>query len=176
MPTGIVSISSTFLTFQEAIHLWRLLCPPVYLLSHFPPFWHVQGSTPTGVFEDGCWPLTHCTLKWITNIIIPTNTWFLAKEGNPAWVGDRCFDEWQQTHHTDEYETWNHKTSRHMTLMNMKPEITTRPADTWHWWAWNLKSQQNWRSIFSMWNKFCLQFHRYQYHWQNKLKKLHRSC
>ena len=81
------------------------------------------------------WMLTIDTLKWITNIIIPTNTWFLAKEGNPAWVGDRCFDEWQQTHHTDEYETWNHKTSRHMTLMNMKPEITTRPADTWHWWT-----------------------------------------
>ena len=142
VPTGSVSVSSTLLTFQEAIHLWRLLCPPVCLLGHFPSFWRVQGSTPTGAFEDGCWPLTHCTLIWITDIIIPTYTWFLTKEGNPAWVGERCFDERQQTHHTDEYETWNHKTNRHMTLMNMKPEIT-RPADTWHWWTWNPKSSQD---------------------------------
>ena len=40
-------------------HLLGLLCPPVYLLSHFPSLWHVQGSTPTGVFKDGFWPSTH---------------------------------------------------------------------------------------------------------------------
>ena len=44
--------------FWKASHLRQLLCPPVYLLSHFPSLQHVQGSTPT-VFKGGCQPLTH---------------------------------------------------------------------------------------------------------------------
>ena len=36
--------------------------PPVYLLGHFSSFWLAQGSTPTGVFEGGCRPLTHSSL------------------------------------------------------------------------------------------------------------------
>ena len=59
--TGSVSSFSTLQIFWEASHLWGLLCPPVYLLSHFPPLRHVQGSTPTGVFKGGCWPSTHST-------------------------------------------------------------------------------------------------------------------
>ena len=35
VPTGSVSSSSTLKIFQEASHLWGLLCPPIYLLGHF---------------------------------------------------------------------------------------------------------------------------------------------
>ena len=48
--------------FQTESHLWGLLCLPVYLTGHFPSLWHVQGSTSTGVFKGGCWPLTHSSL------------------------------------------------------------------------------------------------------------------
>ena len=58
----VVSSSSTFQTFGEASHLWGLLCPPVYLLDHFPSLRHVQLSTSTGVFESGCRPLTQSSL------------------------------------------------------------------------------------------------------------------
>ena len=54
--------SSTLQIFREASRLWELLCPPVYLLGCFPLLRHVQGSTPTGVYEDGCRPLTHSSL------------------------------------------------------------------------------------------------------------------
>ena len=47
---------------SKTSNLWRLLCLPVYLLSHFPSLRHVQGSTPTGVFEGGCRPWTHSSL------------------------------------------------------------------------------------------------------------------
>ena len=40
------------------------LCPPVCLLGHFPSLQHVQGSTPTGVFEGGCQPSTHSPLDF----------------------------------------------------------------------------------------------------------------
>ena len=62
VPAGSVSNSSTLKLFQEASHLWGLHCPPVCLLVHFPPLWHVQGSTSTGVFEGGRRPLTHSGL------------------------------------------------------------------------------------------------------------------
>ena len=62
MPSDSVSSSSTLQIFREASHLWGLLCPSVYLIDHFPPFWHVQGSTPTEVFEGGYRPLTHSSL------------------------------------------------------------------------------------------------------------------
>ena len=53
---GSVSSSSTLQIFLEASHLWWLLCPPVYLLGHFPSLRYVQGDTPTGAFEGGCRP------------------------------------------------------------------------------------------------------------------------
>lgn len=34
-----VSSSSTFQIFQDASHLWRLLCPPHFLFGHFPSTW-----------------------------------------------------------------------------------------------------------------------------------------
>ena len=43
-------------------HLWGLLCPPICLLGHFPSLRHVQGSTPTGVFEGGYQKLTHTSV------------------------------------------------------------------------------------------------------------------
>ena len=42
---------------EKASQLWGLLCPPVYLLGRFPSL--RQASTPRGVFEGGCRPLTH---------------------------------------------------------------------------------------------------------------------
>ena len=36
----------------------------IYLLGHFPLLWHVQGSTPRGVFRGGHWPLTHSSLQF----------------------------------------------------------------------------------------------------------------
>ena len=59
---GSVSSSSTLLIFQEASHLWGLLCPPVYHLGNFLSLWHVQSSTPTAVFEGGRGPLTRSSL------------------------------------------------------------------------------------------------------------------
>ena len=57
-----VSQASQHQSFWEASHLWGLLCLPVYLHGHFPSLQHVQGSTPTGVSEGGCWPLTYSSL------------------------------------------------------------------------------------------------------------------
>ena len=51
---GSVSSSSTLQIFWKASHFWGLLGLPVCLLSHFPSFRHVQGSTPKGVLEGGC--------------------------------------------------------------------------------------------------------------------------
>ena len=62
MPAGSVSSFSTLQFFREANHFWGLLCPPVYLLDCFPSLRHVQGSTPTEVFEGGCRPSTHASL------------------------------------------------------------------------------------------------------------------
>ena len=53
VPAGTRSFSTLWI-FQEASHLWGLLCPPVYLLGHFPSLRRVQGSTPTRVLEGGC--------------------------------------------------------------------------------------------------------------------------
>ena len=58
VPAGSVSSSSTLQVFREASHLWGLLSPPVYLIGHCRFFRHVQGNTPTGVFEGGCRSLT----------------------------------------------------------------------------------------------------------------------
>jgi len=54
VPTGIVSSSSTLQILWDRSHLWWLL----YLLSHFPSLWHLQGRRAS-VFKDGCQPLTH---------------------------------------------------------------------------------------------------------------------
>ena len=62
---GSVSSSSTCQIFRDASQLLWLLCPPVCLLGHFPSLRHVQGSTPTGVFEGGCRPLTHSSLGFL---------------------------------------------------------------------------------------------------------------
>ena len=51
VPACSVSSSSTLQLFQEASHLWGLLCPPVCLLGYFSSLRHVQGSAPTGVEE-----------------------------------------------------------------------------------------------------------------------------
>ena len=48
--------------FRDASYFWGLLFPPVYLLGHFPSVRHVQGSTPTWVFEGGCRPMAHSGL------------------------------------------------------------------------------------------------------------------
>ena len=64
MPAGNVSNSSTPPSFRDASTLWWLLCPPVYLLGHSPPLRHAQGSTPTGVFEDGSRPLIATIRQW----------------------------------------------------------------------------------------------------------------
>ena len=62
VPGGSVSSFSTLQIFWKAKHLRGLLWPPVYLLGRFPSLRHVQGSTPTGVFEGGCRPLRHSSL------------------------------------------------------------------------------------------------------------------
>ena len=46
VPTGSVSSPSTLQHFREANYLRGLLCPPVYLLGHFPSLRLVQGSAP----------------------------------------------------------------------------------------------------------------------------------
>ena len=54
-------------------------CPPVYLVGHFLSFQHVQGSTPTGVFEGGCGPSTHFSLGFPFHfslfVVISLNLW-----------------------------------------------------------------------------------------------------
>ena len=57
-----VSSFSILQIFREASHLWGLLCPPVYLLDHFPLLQHVQGSPPAGGLEGECRPSTHFSL------------------------------------------------------------------------------------------------------------------
>ena len=61
VPAGSVSSSSTFQIFWDGSHLWWLLCPPVYLLGHFP-WLPCPWSKSTGVFGGGCWTLTHASL------------------------------------------------------------------------------------------------------------------
>ena len=60
VPAGSVSSFSTDL--PKSKHLRGLIFPPVYLLGRFPTLWHVQGSTPTWVFEGGCRPFKHFSL------------------------------------------------------------------------------------------------------------------
>ena len=62
VPAYSVSSFSTHQIFQCVGCLWGFLFLPVYPLGHFPSLRHVQGSTPTGVFEGGHWPLTHSSL------------------------------------------------------------------------------------------------------------------
>ena len=68
-----ISSSSTFQIFQDANLLVGLLCAPVYLLGRFPLLRHVHGSTPTGVFEIGCWTLTHASLRFLFYIFLFCN-------------------------------------------------------------------------------------------------------
>ena len=57
VPSGTVTSSLTIQIFREASLLRGLLCPPVYLLGHFPSLRHVQSKHTIGVFEGGCRPL-----------------------------------------------------------------------------------------------------------------------
>ena len=109
VPAGSVSSSSTPQTFRGASHLWGLLCPPVwllcppvYLLGRFPSLRHAQGSTPTGVFEGGCRPLTYSNLgfpfhfsllvasssnQWrIMACVIRLSLFKATQSEPPAWV------------------------------------------------------------------------------------------
>ena len=47
VPAGSLSSFSTLQIFQNASHLWWLLFPTAYLLSHFPWLWCIQGSSST---------------------------------------------------------------------------------------------------------------------------------
>ena len=67
---GSVSSSSALQIFQGASHLWWLLCPTVYLLSHFLWLWHLQGNTSTGVFKGGCPTLTSDSLGFTAYFLI----------------------------------------------------------------------------------------------------------
>ena len=58
VPAGSVSSSSTLLIFQNASHLRRLLCPPVYLLGHFTSLWHVQGKN-----------IHRCLWRWMADSV-----------------------------------------------------------------------------------------------------------
>ena len=71
-----VSSSSTLRIFWGG-HLWWSLCLPVCLLNHFPWLRHVLGSTPTGVFEGGCWPLMHSSLGFPFHFFVASslNLW-----------------------------------------------------------------------------------------------------
>ena len=62
VPAGSVSSFSTLQIFRKESHLWGLLCPPDCLLGRFPSLQHVQGNTPTGVFQGGCRPSTRFSL------------------------------------------------------------------------------------------------------------------
>ena len=59
---GSVSSFSILQIFREASQLRGLLCPPVYLLDHFPLLQHVQGNRPAGVLEGECRPSAHFSL------------------------------------------------------------------------------------------------------------------
>ena len=93
--TGSVSSISTLQTFRDASHLWWLLCPPVYLLCHFPLFHHVQGSTPTGVFEcQSGLPIplfTFCGKLTESVRIISMCGLTVTSSGNPAEGTGDCF-------------------------------------------------------------------------------------
>ena len=57
VPAGCVSSSSTLHIFPDVHQLSRLLCPPVFLLGHFPWLQYVQDTRLPGVFADRCWTL-----------------------------------------------------------------------------------------------------------------------
>ena len=61
---------------QVALRHFRsseLLCPPVYLLGHFPSLRQVQGNTPTGIFVGGCRPLTHSSLGFPFHFLLSSS-------------------------------------------------------------------------------------------------------
>ena len=68
LSVGRVSRSSTLKIVREANRLWWLLFPPVCLVGHFPRLRHVQGSTPTGVFEGRCRPFKHTSLGFLLDV------------------------------------------------------------------------------------------------------------
>ena len=57
-----VASSLTLQIFWDTNHLWRLPCLLASLISNFPSLQHVQCSTPTRGFDDGCQTLTHAGL------------------------------------------------------------------------------------------------------------------
>ena len=62
--------------FQNASYLWWLLCPPVYLLSHFLWLQHDQNSKLTQVFKRGC---QNCRIAMHPcELIIPLFFWFFV--------------------------------------------------------------------------------------------------
>ena len=81
VPAGSASSFSTLQIFREASRLWGLLSPPVYMLGHLPnSLRRVLGSTPTGVLEGGCWPLTHSSLTFPFRVSL-----FVASSLNCCW-------------------------------------------------------------------------------------------
>ena len=61
-PLAVSQAPQQIQNYREARYLWALLCLPVCLLGHFASLRHVQGSTPTGVVEGDCRPLTFSSL------------------------------------------------------------------------------------------------------------------
>ena len=101
VPTGSVSSSSTLQIFQDASHLWWLLCLPVYLLGRLPSLRYVLGRTPTGVLKDGCRSLTQSSfdpIPFSLSVVSSLNLWgwwhvwlTVASWGNPAEGMGDCF-------------------------------------------------------------------------------------
>ena len=91
MRAGSISSFSTLQIFQEASHIWGLLCQPVYLLDRCPSLWHVQGSTPTGVLEAGCGPSTHSSLCFPFHFFGGMCGLTVTSWGNPAEGMGDCF-------------------------------------------------------------------------------------
>ena len=82
--------------FQDASHLWWLLCLLVCLLSHFPSLLvlHVQGSTST-VFRDGCQTLKHASLCFACHcslfVASSLNLWGWRHHADQSLVDWACF-------------------------------------------------------------------------------------
>ena len=97
VPTGSVSSSWTLQISQEASHLWELLCPPVYLLSHFPSLRHVRAGHPQEFSKvavdhrhilDRISHSTFCSklIKSVRMMATGMRGLTVTSWGNPAWV------------------------------------------------------------------------------------------
>ena len=77
--------------------LVRAALPPVYLLGHFPSLRHVQGSTPTGVFEGGCQPLTHFSLgfPFHFSLFVASSLNLSQSIGGHGWLLPPALSSWR---------------------------------------------------------------------------------